>query len=332
MLFRCYDRSVRILVIGGNRFIGVEVVARLLARGDTVTLLNRGQLEDPFGSLVQRIHVDRSTDAFDAALTGKTFDAVIDLALFDGPQAERTARVLAGKTAHHVVISTGQVYLVKTRRPTLANEDDYDGPVMSAPPSAAEHDDWQYGLEKRAMEDVLARGAIPFTTFRLPMVHGGRDWRRRLDSLVWRILDGGPVLLTRPDVPMRQVFSSAVVRAIVDVLERGPTNRAWNLAWSESLTVRTFTVALAGLLGAEPKIIATTDEALQAAKIAPQLACHFNTSWMSALDASAAREKLGFGHEPLGVWLAQFVHASMSRWTEAPPSFSQRALELQFQR
>ncbi|MFO0595778.1 MAG: NAD-dependent epimerase/dehydratase family protein [Myxococcaceae bacterium] len=322
---------MKVLVIGGNRFVGVELVMRLLARGDAVTLLNRGQLGDPFGGLVERIHADRGTDAFDHALASRTFDAVVDLALFDGPQAERAARVLKNKTAHWITVSTGQVYLVKTKRPTLATEDDFAGEVMAAPPTPAEEEDWRYGLEKRAMEEVLLRGEVPFTTFRLPMVHGGRDWRRRLDSVVWRVMDGGPVLLTRPDAPMRHVFSSAVVRALVDALERGPTNRAWNLAWSDNLSVRSFVVALAGLLGAEPRIVATTDAQLTAAGLDPKLACHFNTSWMSALDASAAREKLDFVHEPLGVWLSRFVHASMSAWSSPPPSFSQREAEKRLQ-
>lgn len=319
---------MNLLVIGGNRFLGVELVMRLLARGDSVTLLNRGQLVDPFGALVQRLQADRGTDAFDQALAGRTFDAVIDLALFDGPQAERAVRVLAGKTPHYVGLSSGQVYLVKARRPALATEDDYEGQVMAEP--ASEVDDWRYGVEKRAAEDVLLRGALPFTTFRLPMVHGARDPRRRLDALVWRLLDGGPVLLTRPDAPMRHVFSSAVVRALLDAVDRGPSNRAWNLAWQEALTVRSFVVALAGLLGAEPRVVVTTDEALRAHGVDPQLACHFNTTWMSALDASAAREKLDFMHEPLGVWLSQFVHGAVAGWTAPPPSFQQRNAERTF--
>jgi nucleoside-diphosphate-sugar epimerase len=321
---------MRVLVIGGNRFVGVELVARLLARGDQVTLLNRGGLVDPFGPLVERLVADRGTDAFDVALAGKTFDAVVDLALFDGAQAQRLVRVLEGRVGHVIAVSTGQVYLVRTQRPKFAIEEDYDGPVMQTPPSEAEREDWKYGIEKRAAEDVLSKSAVPFTIFRLPMVHGGRDPRRRLDSLVWRMFDGGPVLLTSPEAPMRQVYSGAVVRALVDALERGPTQRAWNLSWAESLTVRSFVVALAGLLGAEPRVVVASREALAAQGIDPQLACHFNTPWMSALDSSSASAKLGFGHEPLGVWLSSFVHAAVSTWTAPPPSFAQRERERNF--
>ena len=65
------------LIIGGNRFLGVELTAQLLARGHDVALLNRGTLIDPFGARVRRLTADRGTDAFDKMLARETgFDAV----------------------------------------------------------------------------------------------------------------------------------------------------------------------------------------------------------------------------------------------------------------
>lgn len=320
---------MRILIIGGNRFLGVELTARLLARGDDVTLLNRGSLADPFGGLVKRLRADRSTDAFDAALAGTTWDAVIDFALFDGPQAERLRRVLRGRAGHVVAISTGQVYLVRTPRPTLAVEADYDGPVLAAPPSPAEEEDCRYGVEKRAAEDALRASGLPHTVFRIPMVHGGRDHKHRLDALLRRMMDGGPILLTQPEAPVRQVFSSAVVEAILLTLARGPANRAWNLAWDEPLTARGFVEAVARAFGASPTVRVVSVAALRAAGLDPSAACSVNSAWMSALDASAAKRDLGFVHPPLEAWLPRAVHATITRWgPEAPPSLAQRAAEL----
>lgn len=319
---------MRILIIGGNRFLGVELTAQLLARGHEVTLLNRGTLLDPFGAKVKRLTADRSTDAFDAALAGSTWDAVVDFALFDGAQAERLLRVLAGRVGHLIAISTGQVYLVRTPRPVLATEADFEGAVMSAPPSADEEPDWRYGIEKREAEQVLAGGTVPFTTFRLPMVHGGRDPKRRIDSILWRLMDGGPILLTQPEAPVRHVFSGAVVRAVLSALERGPRNGAFNLAWSETLTARSFVEQVGRAFGVEPQVEVRSAEALARAGLDAAQACTVNSRWMSALEASRARQELGFSHEPLAAWLPGVVHACVSRWTEAPPSMSQRAREL----
>lgn len=318
---------MRLLVIGGNRFMGVELVARLLAQGHDVTLLNRGS-PDPFGPRVHRLRADRGTDALDAALAGTTWDAVVDFALMDGPQADRLVRALRGRTPHLVAISTGQVYLVRTPRPVIATEADFEGPVLAAPPSPAEREDWQYGLEKRDVEARLAAGDLPFTTLRLPMVHGARDHRRRLDGLLWRLLDGGPILLTQPDAPVRQVFSTAVVRAIGACLEAGPLGGALNLAWDEPLTARTFVEAVARACGATPRLEVRAWDALVAAGVDPVQAAPVNSRWMSALDASRARQRLGFAHEPLEVWLPRVVHGLVSRWAEPPPSLRQRAAEL----
>ena len=55
---------MRVLVIGGTRFVGYQLVWRLLAGGHTVTLLNRGTLPDPFGARVERLIGDRTSEDF----------------------------------------------------------------------------------------------------------------------------------------------------------------------------------------------------------------------------------------------------------------------------
>jgi hypothetical protein len=42
-------------------------------------------------------------------------------------------------------------------------------------------------------------------------------------------------------------------------------------------------------------------------------ACFLNSKWMSALDASDARNHLGFGHEPLAHWLPSVFSAFVAR-------------------
>jgi hypothetical protein len=41
--------------------------------------------------------------------------------------------------------------------------------------------------------------------------------------------------------------------------------------------------------------------------------CFLNSKWMSALDASAARNSWGFTHPPLKEWLARVAHGWISR-------------------
>ncbi len=297
---------MRVLIIGGNRFLGVELTARLLARRDEVTLLNRGTLLDPFGNRVKRLTADRGTDAFDLALAKEpAWDAVVDFALFDRRQTDRLVRVLGSNAKHVIGISTGQVYLVRTPRPVIASEADFDGAVLAAPPTAAEEQDWRYGIDKRDVEASLAGSSLPFTVFRLPMVHGARDQKQRLGRLFWKLFDGEPIRLRRPDAPVRQVFSGAVVEALLASLDRGPSGRAWNLAWAEKLTAAQFVEHAARAVGATPRIVTDEEATLED--------CFLNSKWMSALDASAARREWGFTHPPLQEWLARVAHGWISR-------------------
>jgi hypothetical protein len=75
-------------------------------------------------------------------------------------------------------------------------------------------EDWAYGVGKRAAEDALAAAAVPSTRVRIPMVNGERDPKRRLESYLWRMLDGGPLLVPGADAIARHVYRGAVVEAL----------------------------------------------------------------------------------------------------------------------
>ena len=191
---------MRVLVIGGTRFMGYQLTWRLVAAGHEVTLLNRGTHADPFGARVSRLRADRTQKEFFTALAGREFDAAVDFAAFQRADAEGVVKALEGRVGHYVLISTGQVYLVRADPPVPAREEDYDGPLMAeAPPGHRDRGDWEYGMGKRACEDVLAAAwserRFPSTRLRIPIVNGERDHLRRLESYVWRILDNGPLLV-----------------------------------------------------------------------------------------------------------------------------------------
>ena len=229
---------MHVLVIGGNRFMGVSLVWRLLFAGHRVTVCNRGNLADPFGDRVERVRADRSTGAFDAALAGRAFDRVIDMAGFTGDDVARALRVLGDRVGHYLFVSTGQVYLVREGCPRPAREDDYAGPVMAAPPTPADEEDWAYGVGKRAAEDALAAAAVPSTRVRIPMANGERDPKRRLESYLWRMLDGGPLLVPGADAIARHVYRGAVVDALARMVDAPPPGAVYNLAQTEQPTVR----------------------------------------------------------------------------------------------
>jgi nucleoside-diphosphate-sugar epimerase len=322
---------MNVLVIGGNRFMGLGLVWRLLCGGHRVALLNRGNLADPFGDRVERICADRSSDAFDAALAGRTFDRVVDFAGFTAADAMRAVRVLSGCVGHLVFISTGQVYLVRERCPVPSREEDYDGSVMASAPSPADHEDWLYGIGKRGAEDVLAAApALPSTRLRIPMVNGEHDHKRRIESYVWRMLDGGPLAVPRAGAVARHVYSGAVIRAIVKLIEAPPAaGQAFNLAQPEQLTVRALIERIAHRVGARPEIVELPAAQLEAAGLSVRAASPFSNAWMSLLDTARAVAELGFEHPSLDVYLDSIVASLFAAWPAKPPDgYAQRSGEL----
>jgi len=65
---------LRILILGGTRFIGVHMTEFALRRGHTVTLFNRGETEPQLFSDVEKLKGNR--DAQLSALQGRSWDAV----------------------------------------------------------------------------------------------------------------------------------------------------------------------------------------------------------------------------------------------------------------
>ncbi len=325
---------MNVLVIGGNRFVGWLLGWRLLAAGHRLTLLNRGRLPDPFGERAERLRGDRATD-LGKLVAGRTFDAVVDLAAYTGEDGRSAAAALAGRVGHYVMVSTGQVYLVRRERcPRATREEDYDGAVMARPADPEERGEWEYGVWKRDCEDALAdahaRSGFPATRVRIPMVNGERDHFRRMEAYLWRLLDGGPLLL--PDGGqhrVRHVYGGEVARFLAEVLGREETfGRAYNVAQQETPTLAELVHRLRALLGSRAEIVPVPAERLRNAGLDPVRISPFSGRWMSFLDPGLARRELGFVHEPFEQYLGRIVACFLAHPpADRPEGYGSRDVE-----
>jgi nucleoside-diphosphate-sugar epimerase len=325
---------VKLLIVGGTRFLGHELAWRLLAAGHQLTLFNRGTLPDAFGGRVERLRGDRKGPQLARLVAGRSFDAAVDFAAYDGEDGRSVVEVLSGRVGHYVVISTGQVYLVRERKPSPARESDYDGPLLPEPEDADDKGQWDYGMGKRALEDALVeawqRRRFPSTRLRIPMVNGPRDHFRRIERYLWRMLDGGPVLLPGGGAQrVRHVYSGAVARAIAAWLGREQTfGQAYNLAQDETPTLAELLHELAAALGAPDRLVAVSEEQFRASGLDPLVLSPFSGRWMSFLDPSRAKSELGFVHEPLRAYLDAIVAASLAHPSpDAPVGYERRGDE-----
>ncbi|MCA1030350.1 SDR family oxidoreductase [Bacillus timonensis] len=99
---------MRILVLGGTKFVGLHIVKEALKRKHTVTVFNRGTAGDIFEGRVEQLIGDRDGNLNE--LEGKKWDVVIDTAGYLPRLVKDSASFLSNSCGKYVFISTISVY------------------------------------------------------------------------------------------------------------------------------------------------------------------------------------------------------------------------------
>src|ERR1700759_5153365 len=99
---------MKVLVLGGTKFLGRAVVEAALADGHEVTLFNRGVTNPKLFPKVEHLHGDRDGDL--SALEGRRWDAVVDPSGYVPRGVRASAELLAAAASHYVFVSSISVY------------------------------------------------------------------------------------------------------------------------------------------------------------------------------------------------------------------------------
>src|SRR3954452_19102202 len=109
-----------ILVLGGTRFVGRHIVEALLDGGHRVSVLTRGSSPDELPASVERLRGDRNEGAGGlAALSGRTWDACVDVSGYTPAQVRPSAESLHDRISRYLFISTVSVYVDSGDTPVL---------------------------------------------------------------------------------------------------------------------------------------------------------------------------------------------------------------------
>jgi hypothetical protein len=101
-------KPLSILILGGTRFIGVEMTELALKRGHKVTFFNRGKTNADLFPDIERIKGDRNGEI--AGLKGRKWDAVIDNSGYFPRAVTLTAELLASSVSQYLFVSSISVY------------------------------------------------------------------------------------------------------------------------------------------------------------------------------------------------------------------------------
>jgi nucleoside-diphosphate-sugar epimerase len=187
---------MKVLVTGGNRYIGLDLVFELARRGHDVTVVNSHVAPLPEGA--RRIHADRRIPGeFEKVLTPHRddFDVVFDNTAFVPADLVPMIELFRGRVAHYVFTSSQAVYrrsFVQPLRESFRRHaaDDTD-------PRKA------YGVGKVQCEDLLLRAwrehGFPATCLRVGHTLGPRSPQPTRDPAFFARLEAGRPILVPGD-------------------------------------------------------------------------------------------------------------------------------------
>ena len=292
---------MRILIIGGTGLISTAITRALIARGDDVTLYNRGYKKADIPEGYTTITGNRKDYAtFEAQMAeAGNFDAVIDMIGFVPADAESAIRAFRGRIGQFIFCSTTSVY-TKPARHYPIREDAERQPIPSWP--------YAYNKEKceRLLEDAHKRGDFPVTTIRPAYTYGEGHWLIHSFG-VWqdtywfnhidRIRLGKPIITHGDGSSLKQAcHRDDVGRAFAEAVGNEQTfGKAYNTAGEEPMTWNQYHQTVAQAMNApEPELIHIPTDLLF--EIAPKEAeqCRREGQYTEIFDNTAAKADLNF--------------------------------------
>ncbi len=208
---------MRLLVLGGTRFLGRAVVDEAIRRGYDVTTFSRGLSgEPPPGA--EALHGDRTSFNDLLRLADRDFDAVIDTTVIAPAHVGAAARLLADHVGHYTYVSTISVYRDRPREPV--NE---TSPILDCPADATGTEETLgYGELKAGSERAVA-AALPgrHLIVRPGLIVGPHEDVGRLPWWLTRLAQGGTVIGPgEPGRPVRLTDARDLATWLVDNTRR----------------------------------------------------------------------------------------------------------------
>lgn len=202
---------MKLLMLGGTRFVGRAVVDDAIARGWDVTVLHRGVTGIP-PDAVDVVHVDRTDrSALETAVDGRHWDAVVDTWSGSANVASDAARVLRPHVDRFAYVSTSSVY-------RWGLHVDESSPVIDAEPTS----DVDYAVSKRGAELGVLESFPDALLARAGLILGPHEDIGRLPWWLTRIADGGDVVAPgSPDRPLQYVDARDLASFVLSGLHAG---------------------------------------------------------------------------------------------------------------
>ena len=169
---------MRILVMGGTRFIGVYLTRKLVEQGYQVTLCNRGNHRPPVEGVREIVCDRRDGDRLKEQLSGETFDVIFDNNGRELGETQALAEAQWGKFEQLIYTSSAGVYAASDELP-LRESDPID-------PNSRHRG-------KHETEAYLDHHDLPFTSIRPTYIYGPLNYNPLETWFFDRIIRDRPI-------------------------------------------------------------------------------------------------------------------------------------------
>ena len=306
---------MRILVIGGTRFIGLATVRYLSQQGHNVAVFHRGRTQSDLPTGVQQIIGEwAQIETFKQTFLDFAPDVVLDTIAFVEQDARMIMELCNGLVRRVVLISSQDVYRAYGRvnrtepgppDPLPITEDSplrekrypYRGLDLPVPESEKQrmHDYDKIPIEQIVMSDPTVQGTI----LRLPAVYGPNDYQHRLFEFLKRMDDSRPAILL--DERMAQwrwtrgyIENVAAAIGLAITSERA-AGRIYNVGEAHPLPMIEWVRAIADIAGWHGDIVT-----LPADRVPPHLVPDIDVNQDLLVDTTRIRRELSY-REPVDV-------------------------------
>ena len=228
---------MKLLVLGGTKFLGRATVEAALARGHDVTLFNRGEKNPDLFPEAEKLRGDRARDL--SPFTGRSWDAVVDPSGYVPRDVRASAELLAGSAGFYLFVSSASVYADRSVPMVEGNELEKLGDL---PDDRLLPDYSNYGALKALCEEAVAeRFPDAYANVRPGLIVGPHDPTGRFTYWPHRVARGGELAAPAPPHDKVQFIDVRdLAEWMVSLCERrdaGPFNAVnEGIAWDELLS------------------------------------------------------------------------------------------------
>jgi nucleoside-diphosphate-sugar epimerase len=290
---------LRVLVLGGTRFVGPHVVRELVDAGAEVTVVHRGRTEADLPDRVRHVHAGfGELDRLLPGLRAAGPEVVVDMVPWIAKSGSQGVLHFHGVARRGLVVTSADVYRAFGRlwRSEPGPPDEWplneESPLRARPaPDGARGVDFD---NVETEDAVCCDPDYPVTVLRLPATYGPGDEQHRIYGYIRRMDDERPAIVLDEALAgwrWSRGYVEDVGHAIaIAVLEEAAAGRVYNVSQANAYSEAEWIARIASVHGWEGEILA-----VPGARLPEALRFDLDVAQQYVVDSARIRRELGYG-------------------------------------